>query len=122
MSLLLVIMVASCTWVLIDGCVIPVPWTPVPMRPAIDWTSTSPWFESAYPLFHSRLATSLSFIPEGTVAVLSDSLIVIVPFTWSVRMMIPVLFWMRRECECDEPMVVIGALLLLAIDTAFCAS
>ena len=37
-------------------------------------------------------------------------------------MMIPVLFWMRRECECDDPMVVIGALLLLAIDTAFCAS
>ena len=37
-------------------------------------------------------------------------------------MMIPVLFWMSRECECDEPTVVIGALLLLAIDTAFWAS
>ena len=37
-------------------------------------------------------------------------------------MMIPVLFWMRRECECDEPMVVIGAFVLFAIDTAFCAS
>ena len=41
MSPVLVMMVASCTWVL-DGCVIPVPWTPVPIRPAIDWTSTSP--------------------------------------------------------------------------------
>lgn len=81
MSPVLVIRVASSTWVLIDGCVIPVPWTPVPIRPAIDWTSTSPWFENAYPLSHNRLAASLSFIPEGTVAVLSDSLIAIVPFT-----------------------------------------
>ena len=37
-------------------------------------------------------------------------------------MMIPVLFWMRRECEWVEPTVVIGALLFFAIDTAFCAS
>ena len=37
-------------------------------------------------------------------------------------MIIPVLFWMRRECECDEPTVVIGALNLLAIDTTFWAS